>query len=268
MRGTSSVWGTLFSLLLHLLLLAALFYAGTVETVSLPGAQVYNVELYRVTPPSGSSKRTRPSGKSGKYRVKKRVIEKPKNTILVSKRKERAKPKRRERPKKSTKRSKKTAKKRAEAELKRKQRLLERRLEELRRQRYLERRLEELRGELKRELAERKLVASSGGGGASVGIAVSGGKSLDPALTVYITKLVAKMKMNWVLPRVSKGLEAVVDVRIDRRGRAVYINIEKSSGEVVFDESCLRAVRKTFPFDPLPPVYDGEYLDIGVRFRR
>ncbi len=85
---------------------------------------------------------------------------------------------------------------------------------------------------------------------------------------LYISKLVSRIRLNWSLPQSSKGKEAIVDVRIDRSGNAVYIGLEKSSQDMLFDSSCLRAVRRSFPFDPLPKVYEGDYLDIGVRFSR
>lgn len=79
------------------------------------------------------------------------------------------------------------------------------------------------------------------------------------------------MKASWILPEevVASGedLLAVVVVRIGRDGGLLDIKMEESSGNKLFDQSCLRAVKKAAPFPPLPEDYPQRYMELGLRFR-
>ncbi len=61
--------------------------------------------------------------------------------------------------------------------------------------------------------------------------------------------------------------EVLVSVRIARDGVLIDSWIEKGSGNRLFDDSALKAVKKAAPFPPLPEAFDGDYLEIGFRFR-
>ncbi len=69
---------------------------------------------------------------------------------------------------------------------------------------------------------------------------------------------------QWVYPAIeSSGLEVIVSIKIDGKGNIVSQEIEKPSGNTLFDQSALRAISKANPL-PSPPM--GMETDIGVRF--
>ncbi|MEE9935148.1 MAG: TonB family protein [Deltaproteobacteria bacterium] len=84
------------------------------------------------------------------------------------------------------------------------------------------------------------------------------------------TRLVwSKVKRNWTLPAAlmpKNQLEAVIDVRIGQSGALEYVGFEKRSGNAYFDESALRAVKKSAPFPPLAGRAAGHSVEIGIRF--
>jgi colicin import membrane protein len=68
------------------------------------------------------------------------------------------------------------------------------------------------------------------------------------------------------MSKYSKTLETVVTIRIRKDGRIVDINIEKRSGNRVFDESILRVLRSVDPLPPIPSSLNTDSLEIGFRF--
>jgi len=99
------------------------------------------------------------------------------------------------------------------------------------------------------------------------GVADTGGASHDGAGTSgdsYYLLISEKIWSHWVYPDIrSSGLEVVISIRIDRRGNIVSQEIEKSSGNSIFDQSALRAITKA---NPLPPPPAGAETEVGVRF--
>lgn len=69
---------------------------------------------------------------------------------------------------------------------------------------------------------------------------------------------------KWVFPDIeSSGLEVIVSIRIDGKGNILSQEIEKTSGNALFDQSALRAISKA---NPLPPPPMGIETEVGVRF--
>lgn len=96
-----------------------------------------------------------------------------------------------------------------------------------------------------------------------------GGKPLDPVSQKYILDVWEKIKNAWGLPGASsfkKTLETVVTLKIRRDGRIVDINIEKRSGNRIYDESILRVLRTVDPLPPIPASLNTETVEIGFRF--
>ena len=89
---------------------------------------------------------------------------------------------------------------------------------------------------------------------------------------IYYTMIWGKIKGNWILPKGLIGsedvLEAALSVRIRRNGDVEDIKFERSSGNIYFDKSVLRAIEKASPLPSLPDEHKGEYLDVGVRFHQ
>ena len=97
----------------------------------------------------------------------------------------------------------------------------------------------------------------------------AGADPLDPASQQYMLGVWEKIKNAWGLPgmsKYSKTLETVVTIRIRKDGRIVDINIEKRSGNRVYDESILRVLRSVDPLPPIPSSLNTDSLEIGFRF--
>ena len=110
---------------------------------------------------------------------------------------------------------------------------------------------------------------SGGGSGGLPGSGEGGGRPLDPASQQYMLGVWEKIKNAWGLPgmsKYSKTLETVVTIRIRKDGRIVDINIEKRSGNRVYDESILRVLRSVDPLPPIPSSLNTDSLEIGFRF--
>lgn len=78
-----------------------------------------------------------------------------------------------------------------------------------------------------------------------------------------------KIKRNWALPASlmpRENITAIIEVRIGQSGALEYIGFEKRSGNSAFDESALRAVKKSAPFPPLAGWSAGRSIEIGIRF--
>jgi colicin import membrane protein len=78
----------------------------------------------------------------------------------------------------------------------------------------------------------------------------------------YYAKITEEIRQDWVYPDMGKkDLEAIVAVTIRRDGTVTIHGIEKSSGDLLFDRSALKAVTKASPVSP--PPYE---MEIGIRF--
>ena len=78
----------------------------------------------------------------------------------------------------------------------------------------------------------------------------------------YYGKITEEIRREWVYPDMGKkGLAAVVSVLIRRDGTVTVQGIEKSSGDLLFDRSALKAVLKASPVSP--PPYE---MEIGINF--
>lgn len=78
-----------------------------------------------------------------------------------------------------------------------------------------------------------------------------------------------EIRKNWALPASlmpKENVMAVIEVRIAKNGQLEYINFEKRSGNRYFDESALRAVKKSAPFPPLDGWVTDTSIEIGIRF--
>ena len=79
----------------------------------------------------------------------------------------------------------------------------------------------------------------------------------------------SKIKKNWTLPAAlmpKNNVETIIEVRIAQSGALEYIGFEKRSGNHYFDESALRAVKKSVPFPPLTGWMAHRSIEIGIRF--
>ncbi|MGO9613097.1 MAG: cell envelope integrity protein TolA [Dissulfurispiraceae bacterium] len=79
----------------------------------------------------------------------------------------------------------------------------------------------------------------------------------------YYSLVVSKIRQQWIYPEsIDKDLEAIVSIRIAVDGHVTVDKIEKSSNNLLFDRSVLRAIAMS---SPLPP--PRQEMEVGVRFR-
>jgi colicin import membrane protein len=109
--------------------------------------------------------------------------------------------------------------------------------------------------------------AAAGGGGGAQGTV-----RLSPELRDYFRRLEERVRSSWVLPgaMVRDASKLVVELRIviEKDGRVSEERIERGSGNLYFDDSVRRAIRKASPL-PVPPeqLRGGEdHYEIGFRF--
>ena len=85
----------------------------------------------------------------------------------------------------------------------------------------------------------------------------------------YIGVVWSRVKGNWTMPQTlmpKENIETIIDVKISRSGALEYVEFEKRSGNRYFDDSALRAVKKSSPFPPLPDWIMDKNIEIGIRF--
>jgi TonB family protein len=85
----------------------------------------------------------------------------------------------------------------------------------------------------------------------------------------YIGVVWSRVKKNWTMPQAlmpKENIETIIDVRISRSGALEHMGFEKRSGNRYFDDSTLRAVKKSSPFPPLPSWIMDKSIEIGIRF--
>ncbi len=91
-------------------------------------------------------------------------------------------------------------------------------------------------------------------------------KTFELELMEYYNTIAGLIHSNWVYPEVERdNPEMVLSITIGKDGRLVGIEVEKSSNDALFDNSAIRAVRKSTPFPGLPPQL-GDTLEVGIRF--
>ena len=79
----------------------------------------------------------------------------------------------------------------------------------------------------------------------------------DSQYNQYGGRLGAVIKSYWYFPGGKKGeRETIVSITVMRNGTIKINRIEKSSGNALFDESALRAIKKASPFEPPPAEYE------------
>ncbi|MFZ3217516.1 MAG: TonB family protein [Candidatus Acidiferrales bacterium] len=121
----------------------------------------------------------------------------------------------------------------------------------------------------------------SGGGGGGHG---RGGAQAGNGVTIltptegvdfnsYIHRLLARLKQNWitVMPESfylgDKGIVAI-SFRINRDGSfpPERLSLDRTSGKEPLDTAAASAIRATSPFEPLPPQFKGQYIDLRIGF--
>ncbi len=266
------------SFALHISIITALFLIKTEpKRIFLPPAYT-PVEL---VPPPVSVKKPQKKRVVKKKTATKRKKVKKKKAIIPTKKVEKKKPVKKTKKLAVKESPKKTRKKRhtvdetlavektikaIEERLKRKQEeeAVEETIERIARKRMLEeerrkKELEEIRAQLER--FDRIVIRQK-----TTQQAPAVSKTFELELMEYYNTIAGLVHSNWVYPEIEDdNPEVVLSITIAKDGRLLAVDIEKGSGDALFDKSAIRAVRKSAPFPKLPPQL-GERLEVGMRF--
>jgi TonB family protein len=116
---------------------------------------------------------------------------------------------------------------------------------------------------------------SPGGGGPGGGTTGSGGGGplgdlQRIRLQAYQERVYELIRAAWILPlpqEEARKLQATALLIVSRDGHVARFQLLKTSGNPMFDESLLRAIKQADPLPPLPEDYQGGTLEVELRFR-
>lgn len=90
----------------------------------------------------------------------------------------------------------------------------------------------------------------------------SKGTGSSQGTATYIDKIVGEIKAGWEYPDwAEKDLLMTINVRIQKDGSIQVLEVEKKSGNLLFDRSVQQAILKASPVTPPP-----NEMEIGMRF--
>jgi TonB family protein len=84
---------------------------------------------------------------------------------------------------------------------------------------------------------------------------------------VYYNTIWEIIREAWTIPegvQVKPDLETIIGIRINKGGKILDIDVEKSSGNDPFDNSAIRAIERSSPLPAFPG--DEKELEVGIRF--
>ena len=85
----------------------------------------------------------------------------------------------------------------------------------------------------------------------------------------YANVVSSRVHNNWSIPPELKprgNIETIIEIKIMRDGSLAYAGFEKRSGNSFYDDSAMKAVKKSAPFPPLPGGFSDNIMEIGIRF--
>ncbi|GEM_PF-549582 len=108
-----------------------------------------------------------------------------------------------------------------------------------------------------------------GEGAAGPGVGGRGGPGVVRGMdfVIYRTQMLNAIKSNWVWLETRAKLRVVVHFNIKDSGEISGLKITQPSGNPSFDESVLRAVRKSNPLPALPEAVRKDFGEVEIAFR-
>lgn len=89
-------------------------------------------------------------------------------------------------------------------------------------------------------------------------------------LAIYSSIVKAKILEAWTIPenllKEMVDLETVIVVIIDKDGKVQRQKFEKRSGNIIYDQSAMRAIKKAEPFPPIPKEIGENTLEYEMHF--
>ena len=93
---------------------------------------------------------------------------------------------------------------------------------------------------------------------------------MESKLNEYYSLVWAKIKGAWTIPenllKEMVDLETIIVLTIERNGKIQKFWFEKKSGNALYDQSAIRAIKKAEPLPPIPKEWSDDTLEIGIRF--
>jgi colicin import membrane protein len=125
----------------------------------------------------------------------------------------------------------------------------------------------------RRRAVEQRLAAlrarfGDGGDGDAAAKAAAGLQQVR--LRAYQESVREQIVDAWILPLpqdAARNLQATALLTVNRDGYITQLELLKTSGNSLFDESLLRAIKQAEPLPVLPEDYRGEFLEVEMRFR-
>jgi TolA protein len=106
--------------------------------------------------------------------------------------------------------------------------------------------------------------------GSPWGSPFGGSSALQSKLDEYYSTIWESIKKEWTLPGdLTKGkadLETIIIIVIWRDGKIQKSWFEKRSGNPLYDQSAMRAIKKADPLPPIPKEFSDNTFEIGIRF--
>jgi outer membrane biosynthesis protein TonB len=144
---------------------------------------------------------------------------------------------------------------------------LQEKLEEIRKKVALEK--------IQKRVARREKTEERPPGALSDGPVASSNKTspeLDSKLNQYYSMIWTKIKKAWTIPenllkeKERVDLETIIVVIIERDGKIQKYWFEKKSGNDLYDQMAVRAIKKAEPLPSVPRELSESTLEVGIRF--
>jgi len=111
--------------------------------------------------------------------------------------------------------------------------------------------------------------AGEGDGAAAFGPGGRGGPGLVKGMdfVIYQNRMMSTIKENWAWVGQRSNLTVVVHFAIKDNGEIVGLKVVQPSGDQSYDESVLRALKKSSPLPAPPDAYRKDFADVELTFR-
>ena len=111
--------------------------------------------------------------------------------------------------------------------------------------------------------------SGEGDGAAGLGVGGRGGPGVVKGMDfiIYQNRMLATIKENWAWVGQRSNLKVVVQFGVKENGEIVGLKIYQPSGDPSYDESVLRAVKKSSPLPAPPESYRKDFADVELTFR-
>ena len=111
--------------------------------------------------------------------------------------------------------------------------------------------------------------AGEGEGAAALGPGGRGGPGIVKGMdfVIYQNRMLSTIKDNWAWVGQRSNLRVVVHFSIKDNGEIAGLKIVQPSGDPSYDESVLRAVKKSSPLPAPPESYRKDFAEVELTFR-